>query len=204
VFESFSQAETSLDRSKGGLGLGLALVKGLTELHGGSVEASSPGLNQGSRFVVHLPFKESLPTAQRPVQNTEAAVPEVRRILLIEDNHDAAHTMKLLLKHLGFEVDLAFTGPDGVAAARTGNPDVVICDIGLPGLDGFDVARALRLDAGTRDAYLIAQSGYGQAEDVRRAHEAGFDLHLIKPVDFTKLAHSLRAAPRKLRASATA
>jgi CheY-like chemotaxis protein len=103
--------------------------------------------------------------------------------------------MKRLLRHLGFEVNLAFSGPDGVEAARTHKPDVVICDIGLPGLDGFGVARALRLDTGTRGVYLIAQSGYGQAEDVRKAIDAGFDLHLIKPVDFNKLADTLRAAP---------
>jgi len=196
VFESFSQAETTLDRSKGGLGLGLALVKGLAELHGGTVEAASPGANQGSRFTVRLPIREAV--APHPDQGTQPS-PQIlltRRILLIEDNQDAAQTMKILLKHLGYEVELAFSGPEGVAAACRYEPDVVICDIGLPGLDGFGVARALRKELQTRDLYLIAQSGYGQPEDVRKALAAGFDLHLLKPVDFQLLADSLKSSPR--------
>jgi CheY-like chemotaxis protein len=201
VFESFSQAETTLDRSKGGLGLGLALVKGLAELHGGSVEAASPGANQGSRFTVRLPIREATPPSPDYRTQTEPEIPETRRILLFEDNQDAAQSMKILLKHLGYEVELAFSGPDGVTAARTRIPDVVICDIGLPGLDGFGVARALRLEPRTRDIYLIAQSGYGQPEDLRKATDAGFDLHLLKPVSFTQLANSLKSSGRNSRSA---
>jgi CheY-like chemotaxis protein len=124
-------------------------------------------------------------------------VVEAKRILLIEDNHDAAQSMKRLLKHLGYDVDLAYSGPEGVVAAQTTNPDVVICDIGLPGLDGFGVARALRSEAGTRGVFLIAQSGYGQAEDVRKAMDAGFDLHLIKPVEFSRLQQVLKSRPER-------
>lgn len=202
VFESFSQAETTLDRSKGGLGLGLALVKGLAELHGGSVEAASPGVNQGSRFTVRLPIREAAAPTQDNLAQTGPAAPEARRILLIEDNRDAAQSMKILLKHLGFNVELAFSGPEGVAAARQQVPDVIICDIGLPGLDGFGVARALRLEPITRDIYLIAQSGYGQPEDIRKAINAGFDLHLLKPVGFTQLEESLKPLGRNSRSAA--
>ena len=197
VFDTFSQAEVSLDRSKGGLGLGLALVKGLSELHGGSVEAQSPGIGLGSTFTVRIPFRTTEPKQETAARVEDRSnVQPSKRVLLIEDNRDAARSMKVLIKHLGFEVDMAFTGPEGVDAARRLIPNIVLCDIGLPGLDGFGVARALRSDAATRDAYLIAQSGYGQAEDVRKAYDAGFDLHLIKPVNFSQLQKSLESASR--------
>jgi signal transduction histidine kinase/ActR/RegA family two-component response regulator len=199
VFDAFSQAQTSLDRSKGGLGLGLALVKGLTELHGGTVEAFSAGPDQGSEFKVRLPLKEVPAPSAMPAPLIKSARNETRRVLLIEDNRDAALTMRLLLKHAGFDVEMAFTGPEGVEAAQKVKPDIVICDIGLPGLDGFNVARTLRSEPACRGAFLIALSGYGQAEDVRKAHHAGFDLHIIKPVDFTHLEQALRAAPRNVR-----
>jgi len=199
VFESFSQAETTLDRSKGGLGLGLALVKGLTELHNGTVEATSAGLNQGAEFTVRLPIKKTVPPVETPVRSFNCEKQVTKRVLLIEDNRDAAHTMQVLLRHYGFEVEIAFDGFEGVNAAGKWNPDVVICDIGLPGLDGFGVARALRADAVTRNIYLIAQSGYGQADDVHKAIDSGFDLHLIKPVDLSRLQEALGMAPRNVR-----
>lgn len=198
VFESFSQADSSLDRSKGGLGLGLALVKGLAELHEGTVTAHSEGLGRGSTFTVRLPLQEASPQ-QAPEHPREFEAAGNRRLLLIEDNHDAAKSMARLLRHLGYEVDLAFTGPEGVETARRTSPDVVICDIGLPGLDGFSVARLLRSDPITCDVYLIAQSGYGQSDDIRKALDAGFDLHLIKPVDFSRLEQALNADRRNLR-----
>ena len=117
-------------------------------------------------------------------------------MLLIEDNRDAALTLTRLLKYSGFEVTSAFSGPEGVEAAKTLQPDIVICDIGLPGMDGFNVARTLRAEPACREAYLIALSGYGQADDVRKALDAGFDLHLIKPVDFTRLEQVLRSTTR--------
>ena len=199
VFEFFSQAQSTLDRSQGGLGLGLALVKGLAELHGGNVEAFSAGPGQGSEFTVRLPLKEVAPPASSPASVPTAEPYETRRVLLIEDNRDAALTMQRLLRYAGFEVHLAFTGPEGVDAARKATPDIVICDIGLPGMDGFKVARTIRTETACRDAYLIALSGYGQAEDVRKALDAGFDLHLIKPVDITRLEQALSAAPRTAR-----
>ena len=193
VFESFSQAETTLDRSKGGLGLGLALVKGLTELHGGTVTAFSRGLGQGSEFTVRLAVTLVPPPAQTPVAPPANAVQGLR-VLLIEDNRDAANTMRRLLHLSGLNVELAFTGTEGVEAARRGAVDVVICDIGLPGLNGFDVARAIRNDPALRDLYLVALSGYGQPGDVRQALEAGFNIHLIKPVDFSNLMQALETA----------
>ena len=194
VFDTFSQAQSTLDRSKGGLGLGLALVKGLTELHGGNVEAFSSGLHQGSEFTVRLPLTEVTPPVAVSPPLPGAEFYGTGKVLLIEDNRDAAMTMKTLLKHSGFDVALAFSGPDGVEAARKETPNIVICDIGLPGMDGFGVARALRADSSCREAYMIALSGYGQAEDVRKARDAGFDVHLIKPVDFTKLEQALKTA----------
>lgn len=186
AFDAFSQAENSLARSKGGLGLGLALVKGLAELHNGKAEASSEGIGSGSTFTITLPTTVDL---QAPLQR--AALPrldrKVTRVLIIEDNRDTAQSLGMLLKHLDLEVDIAFSGAEGIEIADRSPPEVVLCDIGLPGLDGYAVARALRTNAATRDAFLIAQSGYGQAEDVRKAREAGFDVHLIKPVDFRAL-----------------
>jgi signal transduction histidine kinase/CheY-like chemotaxis protein len=198
IFESFSQAETTIDRSKGGLGLGLALVKGLTELHGGTVEATSDGLGKGAEFTVRIPIKTATPIVATPTRR-QPNLQESKRVLLIEDNRDAAQTMRLLLQHYGFEVEIAYTGPEGVSVAQSWGPDVVICDIGLPDLDGFGVARALRSNAVTREAFLIAQSGYGQAEDIRKGLDAGFDLHLIKPVDFSRLEEALQTAPRNTR-----
>ncbi len=197
VFDAFSQAESTLDRSRGGLGLGLALVKGLTELHGGAVKAESEGLGRGSTFTITLPFSATEARPQiAPTVMELSSNGNGKRILIIEDNRDAATTLQMLLSRMGFNVETAFTGFDGVDAAKRLSPDIVICDIGLPGLDGFAVARSLRSDRATSDAYLIAQSGYGQADDIRRAHDAGFDLHLIKPVDFKKLLETLYTASR--------
>jgi signal transduction histidine kinase/ActR/RegA family two-component response regulator len=202
VFDAFSQAESTLDRAQGGLGLGLALVKGLTELHGGTVKAQSAGLGHGSSFTVSLPIT-SLPlttTEARPQvapSATESAPAfKGKHVLVIEDNRDAANILQKLIARMGFRVDVAHSGFAGLEAARRAPPDIVICDIGLPGLDGFAVARALRAEEATSDAFLIAQSGYGQAGDIQRALEAGFDLHLIKPMDISKLEDTLRGASR--------
>ncbi len=195
VFETFSQADRSLDRSRGGLGLGLALVRGLVELHGGTVEATSPGPGRGSTFTVRLPL-EGVP-APRPRPPVRARSDGGGRgILLIEDNRDAAESLRVLLELTGNRVELAFSGPAGVEAARRFRPDVVVCDIGLPGgMDGYAVAQALRREPDLERAYLIALTGYGQEEDVRRAREAGFDRHMTKPVEFTELQQLIAAVP---------
>ncbi len=180
VWEAFSQADQSLDRTQGGLGLGLALVRGLIGLHGGEVRAESEGSGRGSSFTFVLP------TVEPPAEAEPAAEPEPGqgslRVLVIEDNRDAAETLGDLLSLFGHEVELAHTGPEGVEAARRLRPDVVLCDIGLPGMDGYAVARQLRQDPETAGLRLVALTGYGRDSDRRQAEEAGFDLHLVKPV----------------------
>ncbi|HZZ71712.1 MAG TPA: ATP-binding protein [Pirellulales bacterium] len=186
LFQPFSQANRSLDRSRGGLGLGLALAKGLIELHGGGIAATSLGSGQGSEFTIWLPLDTIAPPA---TADREPAAPRAAlRILLIEDSADLAETMARLLEIAGHVVAVAVNGPSGLRQAAEFKPEVVLCDIGLPGaLDGYQVARALRAAPETASAYLIALSGYGQDDDRRRSLEAGFDLHLVKPVRMQEL-----------------
>jgi PAS domain S-box-containing protein len=198
LFEPFSQADGSLDRSRGGLGLGLALVKGLVELHGGDVRAASAGRGSGSAFTIHLPLPETEPA----VAGIDAVVPAVARplrILVVEDNRDAADSLRMLLELAGYPVEVAYTGWDGLEIACRFHPQVALCDIGLPGgMDGYALARALRGDEETAGAHLIAISGYGQEEDQRLAREAGFDRHLTKPVEpaaLMRLLEELAARP---------
>jgi CheY-like chemotaxis protein/two-component sensor histidine kinase len=193
LFSAFAQADRSLDRSRGGLGLGLALVKGLAELHGGEVEAISGGPGRGAEFLVRLPLTEE-PAPVAPAAGRPELPAERRRILVVEDSKDAAEALRVLLELRGHEVRVAHTGPQGVAAAKEWRPDVVLCDIGLPGLDGYGVARALRLNPATARARLLALTGYGQEEDRRRSREAGFDHHLVKPADPEELQGLLATA----------
>ncbi|MFN3650923.1 MAG: PAS domain S-box protein [Armatimonadota bacterium] len=193
VFEPFSQADRSLDRSRGGLGLGLALVQGLTQLHGGEVTVRSRGLGAGSEFSVRLPLLAQPDASAVPDDGTdgtrrhaparEMAADAPLRVLIVEDNVDAAETLQDILSLAGYEPHLSHSGTAGVEAARRLRPDVVLCDIGLPGMDGHAVARALRADPATRSARLIALSGYGRPEDLERSAAAGFELHLTKPVN---------------------
>lgn len=195
VFEIFTQADQSLDRSQGGLGVGLAVVKGLVELHGGEVRAKSEGPGRGAEFSLYLPLDTAtaapaLVEVHPEEEDEEAealATSGARRILVVEDNPDAAATMRDFLELFGHEVELAASGLDGVQAARKFHPEVVLCDLGLPGMDGFEVAAELRRDPETASAKLIAVTGYGRDEDRRRSKEAGFDLHLTKPVDPAQL-----------------
>jgi PAS domain S-box-containing protein len=182
LFEPFTQADRSLDRSKGGLGLGLSLVKGLVELHGGEVHALSAGPGQGAEFVVRLILQpEPAAVTAMPAAPTRAT--KRLRVLVVEDNRDAADSLKMLLTLFGYDVSVAYTGPSGVETAKEWVPDVVLCDIGLPGLDGYGVARALRQDPSTAKARMIAVTGYGGDEDRNRSLEVGFDAHLVKPTD---------------------
>jgi PAS domain S-box-containing protein len=185
LFETFTQADRSLARSRGGLGLGLALVKGLVELHGGQVRAASAGAGQGAVFTVTLPMSALPESAPAPI--APAGPVRARRVLIIEDHGDAAHSMRDLLEAFGHTVRVACTGPEGVAAAREFAPEVVLCDLGLPGMSGFEVAAQLRQAPEFARTRLIALSGYGQDEDRRRAREAGFDRHLTKPVEIGTL-----------------
>ena len=192
LFTPFAQADRSLDRSRGGLGLGLALVKGLAELHGGSVAALSEGAGRGAEFLVRLPLEREPPA----LSELPAAPPsrgKRRRIVVIEDSRDAADSLRILLQLLGHDVRVAYTGPAGVEAVKEWRPDIVLCDIGLPGLDGYGVARQLRLNPTTACVRLLALTGYGHDEDRRRSREAGFDHHLVKPADPGELQRLLEA-----------
>jgi PAS domain S-box-containing protein len=189
VFEPFVQVEEAHDRSEGGLGLGLALVKGVVELHGGEVSATSAGPGRGTRFVIRLPLDgRELAAVERRATGTRGLH---RRVLVIEDNVDAADSLRDVLEIQGHEVAVAYDGPAGVVLARDFRPEVVLCDIGLPGMDGYAVARALRGDDALRGTRLVALSGYALAEDLQRARDAGFERHLTKPPSFEKLAAAL-------------
>jgi PAS domain S-box-containing protein len=192
LFEPLTQADRSLARTPGGLGLGLSLVKGLVELHGGTVTAASGGPGRGAEFTFRLPLAAGpAPSA------TQAAAPSRqvarRRVLVVEDNPDTAESLRMLVELWGHEVRVAGTGPDGVEEARRFRPDVVLCDIGLPGLDGYGVARELRRHTATAGARLVAVTGYGTDDDRRRSREAGFDLHLVKPVGPEELRYAVAA-----------
>lgn len=186
IFEVFGQARQPLDRSQGGLGLGLSVVRGLLELHAGTIQAASGGPGEGSEFTIRLPQEHEMP-ALAGSRATGPAAKDSRHVLIVEDNRDSAESLRLLLEIYGYDVTLAYTGPEGVEAAKAVRPDVVLCDIGLPGMDGFTVADTLRRAPETASARLIAVTGYGEEEDRRRALESGFDLHLVKPVDPEKL-----------------
>jgi signal transduction histidine kinase/ActR/RegA family two-component response regulator len=185
MFEPFAQGEQTLARTGGGLGLGLALVRGLVGLHGGTVEAQSAGVGRGAEFVVRLPLAEALAEPERPDGARASRVPRV--VLVIEDNADGAQTLADVLELHGHEVRVARDGRSGIEAARELRPDVVLCDLGLPDVDGYDVARTLRREAALDRTRLVALSGYAQPEDRERAHAAGFDVHLAKPPDLEQL-----------------
>ncbi len=191
LFQPFAQADRSLARTGGGLGLGLALVKGLVELHDGSVEARSEGLGHGAEFVVRLPLERRERPQAEPSPAPSQEAPPPGRVLVIEDNVDWAETLKMALEMNGQEVEVALTGPEGLEKARRLHPDVVLCDIGLPGMDGYQVARNLRGDPELRSIPLVAVSGYAAPEDVERAREAGFDSHFAKPPDLELLKRTM-------------
>jgi CheY-like chemotaxis protein len=195
VFDLFTQGDRSLDRSEGGLGIGLTLVRRLVEMHGGSVEAYSEGPGLGSEFLVRLP----LLTVPQELPGGEATeLPQQkgpRRVLLIDDNRDAAESMTVLLELWGHEVRIAYNGPDALSVAAEFRPDAALLDIGLPGMNGYEVASRLRELPGWREVMLVAVTGYGQDEDLRRSREAGFDHHLTKPVEPATLQDLLASAP---------
>jgi two-component system, chemotaxis family, CheB/CheR fusion protein len=192
LFEPFSQADDTLARSAGGLGLGLALVKGLVEAHHGTIEARSAGPGAGAEFVVRLPLAASPPTARDP---DPSAPVRPRSILVVDDNLDGADSLQAVLKLDGHEVEVANDGPRAIERSRGFHPDVVLCDIGLPGMSGYEVARAMRADPALRGAFLIALTGYALPEDQRQAKDAGFDAHLAKPTTIEQLRSAIARAP---------
>lgn len=196
VFDLFGQAERALDRSQGGLGIGLTIVRNLVGLHGGAVDARSEGSERGSEFVVTLPLltADETPGEADGADGASADKP-ARRVLVVDDNVDSARTLACLVESLGHAVEIAFDGPSALEAARASDPELVLLDVGLPGMSGYDVVRALREDVRTRAARIVAVTGYGQYTDRQAALDAGFDRHLIKPVPLDAL-HSLLAEPR--------
>ena len=194
MFDLFVQGERALDRAEGGLGLGLTLVRRLVHMHGGTVSASSRGLGRGSEFEVRLPLNESAATPAVVRRPGVAAMP-THRVLVVDDNEDSAETMATLIGLWGHEVRIAHDAAGAIASARECPPRVVLLDIGLPNVSGFDVAQQLRALPGLEGVVLIAMTGYGQEEDRRRTREAGFAHHLTKPVapeDLKAILSSLR------------
>ncbi|MCE7067019.1 PAS domain S-box protein [Dyadobacter sp. CY326] len=187
IFDLFVQADNSLARSQGGLGIGLTLVQRLVKMHGGYVEARSPGLGQGSEFRVYLPLLDESVNKHAPTGNDTGNRPRGQRILVIDDNTDATLMVTLLLKLKGFQVDSRKSGLEGIQAADESRPDVILCDIGMPGIDGYETARLIRQHSWGKGIPLIALTGYGQQEDKQLATDAGFDGHLVKPVDLREL-----------------
>jgi signal transduction histidine kinase/ActR/RegA family two-component response regulator len=197
VFDMFTQVNGALDRAQGGLGIGLSLVRRLTELHGGEVVAASEGLGRGSTFTVRLPVVGAPETSPVLAAPREAPENPRLRVLAIDDIADVADVLKMLLDLEGFETRVAYSGKAGLDIAKQFRPDVIICDIGLPEMDGHEIARRLRTDPQTAHATLIALTGWGTEGEVRRTRESGFDYHLVKPVDSAALLELLsRIQPR--------
>jgi len=187
IFDLFTQAQRSLDRSEGGLGVGLTLVRKLVQMHGGNIQARSAGLSQGSEFTVRLPVLASPVQPQIPgVEKTKAAG-HPRRVLVVDDNLDTADSIGMLLERSGHEVTVAYSAEKALEVAAEFQPEVVLLDIGLPEMDGYEVARRLRRDSRLKGLKLIALTGYGQDSDLQRAKEAGFDHHLVKPAGLDKI-----------------
>lgn len=203
IFESFVQEAQMLDRSLGGLGLGLNIVRSITALHGGEVHAWSEGRGRGSEFVVTLPRLEAAPPQHEKIlRKSLPQAEQALRILVVDDNVDAAEMLGEVLQALGHHVEVCHDGPSALAKAERMRPDIGLLDIGLPVMDGYELAKQLRRAAWSGELRLFAVTGYGQERDRARAHEAGFDAHYVKPLDFDKLRDILNT-PRASRTSAT-
>jgi signal transduction histidine kinase/CheY-like chemotaxis protein len=193
VFELFTQGERALDRSQGGLGIGLTLVRRLVELHGGKVSAKSRGEGQGSVFTVKLPTISQRESAD---SIPEAPSPSLRHVVIVEDNPDSREMLEELLRIQGHRVDVAVDGPQGLERVMSERPEVALVDLGLPGFDGYELARRLRAAPENKTLMLVALSGYGSEQDKKRSRAAGFDLHLVKPVSSEALSRVLTQVAR--------
>jgi CheY-like chemotaxis protein/anti-sigma regulatory factor (Ser/Thr protein kinase) len=199
IFDLFTQASASIDRSQGGLGLGLTLAKTLVEMHDGKIYADSEGLGNGSVFTVRLPLASAVSQDNSPPMLT--TLPESRRVLVVDDGIGAAKMLQMLVSRLGpHEVEIAHDGPSALDKAQHFSPDLVLLDIGLPRMDGYEVARRLRDDAALNGATLVAVTGYGQDEDKRKSQEAGFHEHVVKPIDLDTLKKLLTYPKRETAA----
>jgi len=194
VFEIFTQVDRSIERTQGGLGIGLSIAKRLAEMHGGTIELASEGLGKGSAFTVRLPARiEGSESGGESARVEEA--PRSRRVLVADDNHDAATTLAMILEMLGNEVRVAHDGEEAVSVAASFHPDAILLDIGMPRLDGYGACERIRLLPGTSDTFIVALTGWGHDDDKERARAAGFDRHLVKPVDPAQLQALLEAVP---------
>jgi len=186
IFELFTQIPSERTATTGGLGIGLALVRALVELHGGEVQAASDGIDHGTQFTVRLPLavpSEDTAAAQAGADRNSQTVAVRRNILIADDNQDALESLALMLRMEGHEVHCASDGEEALTLAVQRRPEIVVLDVGMPKLDGCEVARRIRAESWGRDAVLVALTGWGQEVDRRRSREAGFDMHLVKPVD---------------------
>jgi CheY-like chemotaxis protein len=190
IFQMFSQVDRNMERAQGGLGIGLSLVRRLVEMHGGTVEAHSDGPGQGSEFTVRLPVPKSIQqtvTLQGDEGEESPGAAARRRILVVDDNRDSAMTLGMMLKLMGNEIQTAHDGLAAVEAAEQFRPDMILLDIGIPKLNGYDACRRIREQPWSRGMEIVALTGWGQEEDRRRSKEAGFDDHLVKPVELAIL-----------------
>jgi CheY-like chemotaxis protein len=187
VFEMFTQVGRTIERSQGGLGIGLTLVRRLVEMHGGLVHAASPGVGLGTTFTVRLPLAEEVTLTAAAHASEGSGQSAALRVLVVDDNLDAAECLAMLLELSGHQTALAHTGPEAVSTTLSFQPDVVFLDIGLPELNGYEVAQRIRSDSSISQPMLVALTGWGSDEDKRQAQAAGFDRHLVKPFDASKL-----------------
>jgi CheY-like chemotaxis protein len=197
IFDMFAQVDRSLERARGGLGIGLSLVRALVEMHGGKVEARSEGPGRGSEFIVQLPLPAdaSLEHERRGQGFLDGGLPHPagRRILVVDDNEDAADSLSLLLGAMGYDTRAAYDGRSALEAVPEFKPSLVLLDIGMPGMNGYEVARSMRQRPELANTILVALTGWGQNEDRQRSREAGFHHHLVKPVDAAMLRELLRS-----------
>jgi PAS domain S-box-containing protein len=197
IFEMFSQVRNPISDDFGGLGIGLALAKQLVEMHGGSIEAKSDGEWLGSEFLVRLPVMDAAEVPAAPPEEIQIPAPSGKRVLVVDDNYDSADSMATLLKLTGNECKIAHSGHTAVELAETFGPDIILLDIGLPHMDGYEVCKTIRAQSWGADISIIAMTGWGQDEDRKRSREAGFDFHLVKPVDFRELSRLVADIPQR-------